>query len=69
MSKPAVTSPKLAPQLSASFITSPLYGVRPRDPGVFTLVPLLLLEVAIAASYIPDRRATKMDLIVALREV
>jgi predicted permease len=59
----------IAAALSASFMASLLYGVRPRDPGVFTLVPLLLLVVAIAASYIPAWRATKVDPIVALREV
>jgi predicted permease len=59
----------IAAALSASFMASLLYGVRPRDPGIFTLVPLLLLVVAIAASYIPARRATKVDPIVALREV
>jgi putative ABC transport system permease protein len=53
----------------ASLMASLLYGVRPRDPGVFTLVPLLLLGVAIAASWIPAWRATKVDPIVALREV
>jgi predicted permease len=59
----------IAASLSASLMASLLYGVRPRDPGVFALVPLLLLVVAIAASYIPARRATKVDPIVALREV
>jgi putative ABC transport system permease protein len=59
----------IAAALSASFMASLLYGVRPREPGVFTLVPLLLLLVAIAASYIPAWRATKVDPIVALREV
>jgi len=55
--------------LSASFMASLLYGVRPRDAGVFMVVSLLLLVVAIAASYIPAWRATKLDPIVALREV
>jgi predicted permease len=59
----------IAAALSASFMASLLYGVRPRDPAIFTLVPLLLLVVAIAASYIPAWRATKVDPIVALREV
>jgi len=59
----------IAAALSASFMASLLYGVRPRDPGVFMLVPLLLLVVAIAASYIPAWRATKLDPMVALRDV
>jgi putative ABC transport system permease protein len=53
---------------TASVMASLLYGVRPHDPAVFLMVPLLLLVVAIAASYIPAWRATKVDPIVALRE-
>jgi predicted permease len=53
---------------SASMMASLLYGVRPHDPAVFLMVPLLLLVVAIAASYIPAWRATKVNPIVALRE-
>jgi putative ABC transport system permease protein len=53
---------------TASIMATLLYGVRPRDPAVFLLVPLLLLAVASLASYIPARRATKVDPIIALRE-
>ncbi len=53
---------------TASIMASVLYGVRPRDPAVFLLVPLLLLVVAALASYLPARRATQVDPMVALRE-
>jgi predicted permease len=53
---------------TASMMASLLYGVRPGDPAVFLIVPLLLFIVAILASYIPARRATKVDPMAALRE-
>jgi predicted permease len=53
---------------TASLMASLLYGVRPHDPAVFLIVPLLLLAVAGLASYLPARRATEVDPIVALRE-
>ncbi|HXX22713.1 MAG TPA: ABC transporter permease [Terriglobia bacterium] len=48
-------------------LSSLLYNVRPTDPLTFALVPLLLVGVSAFASYIPARRATRVDPIVALR--
>jgi predicted permease len=53
---------------TASMMASLLYGVRPHDPAVFLIVPLLLFVVAVLASYLPAWRATKVNTIVALRE-
>jgi ABC-type antimicrobial peptide transport system permease subunit len=53
---------------SASVMASLLYGVRPHDPAVFLIVPLFLFAAAILASYLPARRATKVDPVIALRE-
>jgi len=54
--------------IMAPMISTVLYGVRPLDPEVFLGVPLILMVVALLASYIPARRAARVNPIVALRE-
>jgi putative ABC transport system permease protein len=48
-------------------MSSLLFAISSTDPAIFTSVPLLLAAVAALASYIPARRATKVDPLVALR--
>jgi predicted permease len=52
---------------TSRLVTSFLYGIDPRDPITFVLVPSLLVVVAAVASFVPAQRATKVDPMVALR--
>jgi len=48
-------------------ISNQLYGVTATDPTIFAFVSLLLVAVAVLASYLPARRALEIDPIIALR--
>jgi predicted permease len=54
--------------ISSRFLGSLIYGVHRTDPLTFALVIGLLAALALAASYIPARRAMRVDLILALRD-
>jgi ABC-type lipoprotein release transport system permease subunit len=49
-------------------LTSVLFEVKPSDPMTYAAVAALLAAVALAASYIPAHRASKVDPLVALRQ-
>jgi putative ABC transport system permease protein len=51
----------------ARFIQSILYGVRPTDMLTFFIVSVVLASVALIASYLPARRASRVDPMIALR--
>jgi putative ABC transport system permease protein len=52
----------------ARLLSGMLFATDPRDAVTFVLVPSVLTLVALAASYLPARRATKIDPAMALRD-
>ena len=69
LKKPGFTSIAvlaLALGIGAGF-SSLLFGVKATDATIFIVVPFLLSAVAFLACYLPARRATKVDPMVALR--
>jgi putative ABC transport system permease protein len=51
----------------ARYLQSMLFGIEPRDPATFAGVAIMFAVVAAAAAYLPARRATRVDPMVALR--
>jgi ABC-type antimicrobial peptide transport system permease subunit len=51
----------------ARFLQSMVFGVAPTDPATFVIMAVMLLAVAAAACWVPARRATRVDALVALR--
>ena len=48
-------------------MTTLLFNVRPTDPAVYAAASLLLIGVALLASYLPARHASRIDPLAALR--
>jgi ABC-type lipoprotein release transport system permease subunit len=52
---------------AANVLSAFLFQVKPRDPAVFTAVPVVLMLIALAATWVPAGRASRVDPLAALR--
>jgi putative ABC transport system permease protein len=50
------------------YFESMLFGLKPLDPATFILVPVGFVLVSALATYVPARRATRVDPLIALRQ-
>jgi hypothetical protein len=67
-----LTASRLAIGLAAAFAVTPVIGslrpgIKPADPITFAIVPTVLLAIALAASSLPARRASRVDPVTAVR--
>jgi len=53
--------------VTTRLMASLLFGVKPTDPATFALIAGLLMAIALAGSYVPMRRATRVDPMATLR--
>jgi predicted permease len=59
----------LAASLGATrLLESQLFDITPTDPVTFVVVPIMMLTVALLASFVPARRATNVDPLIAIRQ-
>ena len=54
--------------LLSNSMTTLLFNVRPTDPAVYGVVSFVLIAVALLASDLPARRASRIDPLIALRD-
>jgi putative ABC transport system permease protein len=57
----------IAALLATQALSSLLFGVNAKDPGIYLAVAVVLALVVLMASYVPARRAARVDPLVALR--
>jgi putative ABC transport system permease protein len=53
--------------IAAKLVASMVYGLTPMDPATFAMAAVMLISVALIATWLPARRATRTDPLIALR--